>query len=102
AEGGPRARRGEAGITLPAAFIIGCGPAAALFPGMSPSGKTISLAMLVGIRREAAARFTVLLSIPAVLAAAGKETLDLRGTGVAGSAAGLFVVGAVVAGVVGY
>ncbi len=95
AERARRTSRGEADITLLEAFIIGCGQAAALFPGMSRSGTTISLAMLMGIRREAAARFTFLMSIPAVLAAAGKETLDLRGTGVSGSAAGLFVVGRV-------
>jgi undecaprenyl-diphosphatase len=42
------------------------------------------------------------MSIPAVVAAAGKETLDVAETGVDGSAMGLFLVGAVVAGVVGY
>ena len=102
AERARRTSRGDADITLLEAFVIGCGQAAALFPGMSRSGTTISLAMLMGIRREAAARFTFLMSIPAVMAAAGKETLELAGTGVAGSAAGVFLVGAVVAGVVGY
>jgi undecaprenyl-diphosphatase len=102
AERARRTSRGDGDITLLEALIIGCGQAAALFPGMSRSGTTISLAMLMGIRREAAARFTFLMSIPAVMAAAGKETLDLRKTGVAASAAGLFLVGAVVAGVVGY
>jgi undecaprenyl-diphosphatase len=102
AERARRTSQGEADITIVHALVIGCGQAAALFPGMSRSGTTISLAMLMGIRRESAARFTFLMSIPAVLAAAGKETLDLRGTGVDRSALGLFAVGAIVSGVVGY
>jgi undecaprenyl-diphosphatase len=48
--------RGDQHITMAEAFLIGIGQAAALFPGMSRSGTTISLAMLMGIRREAAAR----------------------------------------------
>ena len=94
--------RGDADITLIEAVVIGCGQAAALFPGMSRSGTTISLAMLMGIRREAAARFTFLMSIPAVVAAAAKESLDVAKIGIDASAAGIFLVGAAVAGVVGY
>ena len=94
--------RGDADITIGEALLIGVGQALALFPGMSRSGTTISIAMLMGIRREAAARFTFLMSIPAVLAAAAKETLEVAEVGLDGSAAGIFVIGAVVAGVVGY
>lgn len=94
--------RGEGEITLVEALAIGCGQAAALFPGMSRSGTTITVAMLLGIRRGAAARFVFLMSIPAVLAAAGREALALRDTGLSGPELGVFAVGVVVSGVVGY
>ena len=94
--------RGDQDITLAEAFAIGIGQAVALFPGMSRSGTTISVAMLMGIRREAAARFTFLMSIPAVMAAAGREALALRDAGLGASDAGMFALGIGVAGVVGY
>jgi undecaprenyl-diphosphatase len=94
--------RGDEDITLAEAFAIGCGQAAALFPGMSRSGTTITIAMLLGIRREAAARFTFLMSIPAVIAAAGREALALRGVPLDGRTLAMFAIGIAVAGVVGY
>ncbi len=51
------------------AVIIGCAQALALVPGTSRSGITLLAALAVGLRREAAARFSFLLSVPAVLAA---------------------------------
>jgi undecaprenyl-diphosphatase len=94
--------RGDQDITPGEAFVIGIGQAAALVPGMSRSGTTISIAMLMGIRREAAARFTFLMSIPAVVAAAAREAVELRNVTLDASAITMFAVGVVVAGVVGY
>jgi undecaprenyl-diphosphatase len=94
--------RGGGDIGLLDALAIGCGQALALFPGMSRSGTTITVALLLGIRRQAAARFTFLMSIPAVVAAAARESLELPGLRLTGDAAGLFLVGALVSGVVGY
>ena len=54
------------------AVLIGCAQACALVPGVSRSGATISLGLFLGFRRDAAARFTFLLAIPATLAAAGE------------------------------
>jgi undecaprenyl-diphosphatase len=84
------------------ALAIGAGQAAALVPGISRSGTTISIGLFLGLRRDAAARFTFLLSIPAILAAAAKESLELAKTGLSGDAAALFAVGMIVSGVVGY
>ena len=56
-------------ITLRDAFIVGLFQALALVPGTSRSGITLVAAMLLGFRRDAAARFSFLLSIPAVAAA---------------------------------
>jgi undecaprenyl-diphosphatase len=53
--------------------VIACAQALALIPGTSRSGVTISAGLLVGLDRKAAARFSFLLSIPAILMAAGYE-----------------------------
>ena len=74
--------------------------AAALVPGISRSGATLTLAML-SLEREAAARFVFLLSLPAC-AAAAKEALELAKVGMAGLPVTLFLVGLVVSAVVGY
>ncbi len=51
------------------ALLIGIGQALALVPGSSRSGTTITAGMLLGFTREAAARFSFLLSVPIILAA---------------------------------
>ena len=84
------------------AVLIGCAQAAALIPGMSRSGSTIAMGMFLGIRRDAAARFTFLLAIPATLAAAGKEALELADMHLTRDVVTLFVVGIVVSAIVGY
>ncbi len=58
--------------------------------------------MFLGLRRDAAARFTFLLAIPATLAAAGKESLELARMGVSAANAQLMLVGVVVSALVGY
>jgi undecaprenyl-diphosphatase len=98
---GTQTRDGSA-IGYGEALVIGFAQAAALVPGISRSGATLTVAMLAGLRREAAARFVFLLSLPAVLAAAAKETLEVAELGVGGIPVTLFAVGLVVSGVVGY
>lgn len=51
-------------------FLIGCGQALAIMPGISRSGTTIFVGMLLGINRETVARFSFIMSIPAILGAA--------------------------------
>jgi undecaprenyl-diphosphatase len=82
--------------------LIGCAQASALIPGVSRSGSTIALGLFLGLRRDAAARFTFLLAIPAMLAAAGKEGLELRHLTLTGELVTMFIVGMVVSGAVGY
>ena len=94
--------RAEGALTWIEAFLIGCAQASALIPGVSRSGATIALGMFLGMRRDAAARFTFLLAIPAVVAAAGKESLELRHLILSTDVLVLFAIGILVSGAVGY
>lgn len=82
--------------------VIGLAQASALIPGVSRSGATMTAAMLFGLRREAAARFVFLLSLPAVAAAGVKETLELVELGLTDAPLGPMAVGFVSSAVVGY
>ncbi len=51
-------------------FLIGCAQACAIMPGLSRSGSTIFVGMLLGVNRETVAKFSFIMSIPAILGAA--------------------------------
>jgi undecaprenyl-diphosphatase len=84
------------------AVLIGCAQACALIPGMSRSGSTIAMGMFLGVRRDSAARFTFLLAIPAMLAAAAKEALALRSMTLPPGSYQTIAVGTIVSAGVGY
>jgi undecaprenyl-diphosphatase len=94
--------RAEDSLTWLDALLIGIAQACALAPGVSRSGATISLGLFLGFRRDAAARFTFLLAVPATIAAASKEALELRHMNVSAYDAELMIVGVLVSAVVGY
>ena len=94
--------RSENTLTWRDALLIGVAQSAALIPGMSRSGSTISMGLFLGVRRDAAARFTFLLAIPAMLAAAAKESLALMEMQLPEGMMTLLVVGVVVSALVGY
>jgi undecaprenyl-diphosphatase len=71
-----RPQREEAAITWFDALWVGLWQALALMPGGSRSGTTITGGLFAGLARPAAARFSFLLSLPAVLAAGVKELYD--------------------------
>jgi undecaprenyl-diphosphatase len=56
-------------MTMRDALLVGCAQAFAIIPGVSRSGSTLMAAMALGFKREAAARFSFLLSVPVVAAA---------------------------------
>lgn len=64
-------------LTLAQALLVGCAQALALIPGTSRSGVTLTAGMFLGLRPEAAARFSFLLSIPVILASAVFEAYKL-------------------------
>jgi undecaprenyl-diphosphatase len=84
------------------AVAIGIAQAAALAPGISRSGATLTMSLLLNVERASAARFVFLMSLPAIIAAAAKEALDLSKVGMAGLPVTLMAVGLVVSALVGY
>lgn len=59
-------------------LAVGAAQAVALLPGSSRSGTTITAALLLGMTRETAARFSFLLSVPAVLLSGVFELWEIR------------------------
>jgi undecaprenyl-diphosphatase len=87
-------------LTLKKAFIIGTAQGLAIMPGLSRSGSTISTGLLLGVDRETAARYSFLLSIPAII---GAGMLGLKdGLSQADPAIRAALLGAFTAAVVGY
>ncbi len=90
-------------ITNKIALAIGTAQGIALIPGISRSGMTIAIALLIGLKREKAFKFSFLLSIPAVLGALSltlyqeRHALALTGFGTTD-----IVIGAAIAAVTGY
>lgn len=85
------------------AFLIGVAQGIAVIPGLSRSGLTIATALLLGIRKEKAFKFSFLLSVPAIIGALAL-TLFQDFNQLTSSSFGLIEVatGAIVALVVGY
>ncbi|MGX1129098.1 undecaprenyl-diphosphatase [Streptomyces glaucescens] len=69
-------RKGLQDLSVKDGLIFGLCQAAALIPGVSRSGATISGGLFMGYQREAAARYSFLLAIPAVLASGVFELKD--------------------------
>lgn len=72
-----QAKEQRSTITLLDAVIIGLFQAIALIPGTSRSGITITAGLMTGLRREHAARFSFLLSIPVIALAGMVKGLEL-------------------------
>ncbi len=71
-----RGERDEYSIRWIDILFIGLAQALALIPGTSRSGATMTAGLFLGLSRQAAARFSFLLSIPVIVLAGGLETLD--------------------------
>jgi undecaprenyl-diphosphatase len=95
--------RGVENVGWTDAIVVGCAQACALVPGTSRSGSTILGGLMCGLTREAAARFSFLLSIPSIFAAAVLEIVEERDHLLASSQdATKLAVAMIVAGIVGY
>jgi undecaprenyl-diphosphatase len=84
-------------------LLMGVAQGFAIFPGLSRSGVTISAALLLGLKREKAFKFSFLLSIPAILGDFAVEAYTQRNSLSTVGVNGLdVVVGFIAAAVVGY
>ena len=86
--------------SFPQALAIGCAQALAILPGVSRSASTISLALAFGVAPFAAAEFSFLLGIIAIIGAAVLDLPELLASGNAGALAPM-LLGASVAAVSG-
>lgn len=82
-------------LTTKHGILFGLGQALAVIPGVSRSGGTISVGLFLGYSRQAAARYSFLLAIPAVIASGTYEFLttfrDLDGSMLTATAVATFV-----------
>jgi undecaprenyl-diphosphatase len=89
--------KGIADLDRRGCILIGCAQALAVLPGVSRSGITLTAALLLGLGREEAARFSFLLSLPIIVAAGLWESRHLAGQALSGP----FWVGILVSAVTG-
>src|SRR5215208_448077 len=89
-------------MTFLGALGIGLAQTAALVPGVCRSGATITMGLFLGLRREEAARFSFLMSVPITSAAAALSLAEVLSEGIDAHEAWLFLAGSVTSAVVGY
>ena len=97
-----RQERAEEQLGAGQAFVLGIAQALALIPGVSRSGATITTGLAFGLTRESAARFSFLLGVPAMLAAAAHEGHRMLGHPMDHETRLVFAIGMVTSGIVGY
>lgn len=78
AEIGARHRRTMEDASLLDAILVGLAQVGALIPGVSRSGSTLTAALMLGFKREEAARLSFLLGLPAIALAGLKELWELH------------------------
>jgi undecaprenyl-diphosphatase len=98
---GSRSRRADK-LRFPEAVGIGLAQAAALVPGVSRSGATITIGLFLGLRREEAARFSFLMSVPIIAGAGALQLAEVASEGLDAKSAVMFGAGFVSSAGVGY
>jgi undecaprenyl-diphosphatase len=89
-------------ISFADAIVVGCAQATALVPGVSRSGSTITAGLFRNMTRDAAVRFSFLLSTPLIAGAALLKARELRKEGLPAGMHAPFIVGVLVSAIVGY
>lgn len=95
-------RKNEKSMRILDALVVGVCQAVAVIPGLSRSGTTITAGLATGLDREFAVKFSFLISIPAILGANILSLVNAIQDGVDFSYFPIYLVGMIVAGVVGY
>ncbi|MGI5979325.1 MAG: undecaprenyl-diphosphate phosphatase [Oscillospiraceae bacterium] len=98
----PNGRKSAGSMTVSDAVKIGLAQAVATLPGISRSGSTIAAGMATGLDRSFAVNFSFLMSLPAVLGATILEAKKALEAGINAAAVPAYLIGMVIAGVVGY
>ena len=98
--------RGMSDLTFRDSLLVGLAQAAAVFPGVSRSGATITAGLALGLKRDTAAKFSFLLSAPIVAGAGLKSLYDVAKDWQAGTVTGfdlmLFAAGFAASALSGY
>lgn len=89
-------------ISFVDSLIVGLAQGAALIPGVSRSGSTITAGLFRNMTREAAVRFSFLLSTPIIAGAALLKAHELHKEGLPAGMHAPFLVGIIVSAIVGY
>lgn len=89
-------------VTYTDAFSVGIAQGIATLPGLSRSGTTITACLLSGYQRNFAVKYSFLMSIPAILGALVLELKDAVGMEVTGNEIVYYIIGMLIAAVVGY
>ena len=97
-----KGRKNEHSARMTDALIVGAAQALATCPGLSRSGTTIAACLMSGYDRRFAVRYSFIMSIPAILGAAVLEIKDLGSEAITGGIVLNGLIGAIVAGCVGY
>lgn len=84
------------------AFAIGVAQGVATLPGLSRSGTTIVAGLLCGLDRKFAAKYSFIMSMPAVFGALILELFDIGSENITASDVGCYIVGMLLAAVIGY
>ena len=94
--------KNEKSMRIRDALIVGVCQAVAVIPGLSRSGTTITAGISTGLNRDFAVKFSFLISIPAILGANILSLVDAIKDGIDFSLLPVYLVGMIVAAVVGY
>ena len=97
-----KGRKNERSARLSDTLIVGAAQALATCPGLSRSGTTIAAGCFLGFDRKFAVRYSFILSIPAVLGANILSLKDALGGEIVWGDVPAYIVGVLVAAVVGY
>jgi undecaprenyl-diphosphatase len=96
----PEDKKSINNLRIKDSLLIGIGQACSIAPGISRSGATISIGLILGLERELAARYSFLLSIPAILGATLIQAKDI--TTAMDENTTVFIMGFLAASISGY
>ena len=95
-------KKNSRNMSVKDAFVIGLAQAVALVPGISRTGVTLSVGMSRGLSKSYATRFSMMLSLPAILGSLFVSVAKVIGTGVTWSYFPAYIIGMIFAFVTGF